>query len=46
MLSVSVGLTAMDVSLCGPFYSQSVLTFAAVDGAVEQMGVRVFTFGP
>jgi hypothetical protein len=37
MLSVSVGLTAIDVSLCGPFSSQSVLTLAAADVAVVQI---------
>src|SRR5262245_18795965 len=46
MFDVSVGLTAMDVSLCGPFSSQSVLTFAAAEVAVVQMAVPVFTFGP
>src|SRR5690348_389649 len=52
MLLVSVGLTAIEVSLCGPIAcpalepSQSVLTFAAVDVAVVQIAVPVFTAGP
>src|SRR5689334_18794097 len=39
-----VGLTAIDVSLCGTFRSQSVLTFAAVVVAVVQMAVPVFVW--
>ena len=48
MLFGSVGLTAIDVSLCGPtdFVSQSVLTFAAADVVVEQNGVPILTVGP
>src|SRR5262245_31368906 len=46
MLFGFVGLTAMDVSLCGPAVgAQSVLTFGATDGAVVQMAVPVFTGG-
>src|SRR5262245_64426648 len=45
MLLGSVGFTAMDVSLCGPSCSQSVLTFAAVDVFVWQIGVPSFAPG-
>src|SRR5262245_19746011 len=45
MLLGSVGFTAMDVSLCGPSCSQSVLTFAAVDVFVWQIGVPIFAPG-
>src|SRR4051794_4528975 len=47
MLSESAGLTAIDVSLCGPTVgAQSVLTFAAPDVVVEQIAVPVLTAGP
>ena len=47
MLSGSVGLTAIDVSLCGPtdVVSQSVFAFAPVCFAVVQIAVPVFTGG-
>src|SRR5437879_272609 len=47
MFRVLVGLTAIDVSLCGPAVgAQSVLTFAALDVVVEQIAVPVLTAGP
>src|SRR5581483_7085712 len=46
MFCVFVGLTAIDVSLCGPFVSQSVLTFAPACVGVVQSAVPVFTGGP
>src|SRR2546423_7448726 len=46
MLLVFVGLTAIDVSLCGVLCSQSVLTFAAVDVVVEQIGVPILVADP
>src|SRR5690349_15556292 len=47
-LSGFVGLTAIDVSLCGPtdLVSQSVLTFASAAGVDEQNGVPILTVGP
>src|SRR3954453_9027559 len=39
------GLTAIDVSLCGTLRSQSVLTFAAVDVVVVQIGVPILAPG-
>src|SRR5437868_2210793 len=42
MLNGLVGLTAIDVSLCGATASQSVDTFAAVDVEVEQIGFGGF----
>src|SRR5437899_9265808 len=45
MLLWFVGLTAMDVSLCGVFSSQDVLTFAAFDVAVEHSGVPISASG-
>ena len=43
-----VGLTAIDVSLCGPadVVSQSVLTLAVTCAAVVQIAVPVLTAGP
>src|SRR5690349_11397445 len=41
MLFGLVGFTAIDVSLCGTFRSQDVLTFAAELGAVAQIGVPI-----
>src|SRR5690349_18028774 len=46
MLSWSVGLTAIDVSLCGLFASQLVLTLAAVDVAVVHSALPFFVAGP
>src|SRR4029077_12350435 len=48
MLLASVGLTAIEVSLCGPTddVSQSVLTFAVSCVAVVQIAVPVLTAGP
>src|SRR5260370_2454162 len=48
MLLAFVGLTAIDVSLCGPTVavSQSVLTFAVVWVGVVQIAVPVVTVGP
>src|SRR3954466_5042188 len=43
MLLGFVGFTAMDVSLCGTLSSQDVLTFAALDVAVEQIGTPLRT---
>src|SRR5919197_3067481 len=45
MLLGLVGFTAIDVSLCGPSCSQSVLTFAAVDVVVWQIRVPIFAPG-
>src|SRR5712691_3958772 len=47
MFSTLVGLTAIEVSLCGPSDDsvQSVLTLTPVDGAVVQMAVPVLTDG-
>src|SRR5215212_10107771 len=39
MLAGFVGFTAIDVSLCGTFRSQSVLTLAAAEVAVVQIAV-------
>src|SRR5215207_1396690 len=39
MLAGLVGFTAIDVSLCGTFRSQSVLTLLAVEVAVVQIAV-------
>src|SRR5829696_1733310 len=41
MLAGLVGFTAIDVSLCGTFRSQSVLTLAAAEVAVVQIAVPV-----
>src|SRR6266436_4303764 len=46
MFCVFVGLTAIEVSLCGPFVSQSVLTFVVLCVGVVQIAVPVATFGP
>ena len=48
MLFAFVGLTAIDVSLCGPtdVVSQSVFALAVVCVAVVQIAVPVFTAGP
>src|SRR5580765_5545540 len=48
MLFTFVGLTAIDVSLCGPVdvVSQSVFACAALCTAVVQIAVPVFTAGP
>src|SRR4051794_15490263 len=43
MLFRFVGFTAMDDSLCGTLSSQDVLTFAALDVAVEQIGTPLRT---
>src|SRR4051812_5493291 len=43
MLSWLVGFTAIDVSLCGVFSSQEVLTLAAFDVAVVQIGTPLRT---
>src|SRR3954469_12879267 len=43
MLLGFVGFTAMDVSLCGTLSSQDVLTFVALDVAVEQIGTPLRT---
>src|SRR3954447_17024716 len=43
MLFEFVGFTAMDVSLCGTLSSQDVLTFVALDVAVEQIGTPLCT---
>jgi hypothetical protein len=45
MFWVFVGLTAIDVSLCGPMPSQSVFTFADVCVGVVQIAVPVFVAG-
>src|SRR5690242_3980180 len=45
MLLWLVGLTAMDVSLCGRLCSQAVLTLAAIDVAVVQIGVPILAPG-
>jgi hypothetical protein len=45
MLFGFVGFTAIDVSLCGTLCSQSVLTLAAVEVVVEQIGVPIFAPG-
>ena len=44
MLLAFVGLIAIEVSLCGARPSQSVATFAADDGAVEQIGLAGFLY--
>src|SRR3954465_3899519 len=41
-----LGLTAIDVSLCGLLPSQSVTTLAAFDVAVVQIARPTWTFGP
>src|ERR1700751_2188853 len=48
MLFTLVGLTAIDVSLCGPtdVVSQSVFAFGVSCCAVVQIAVPVFTAGP
>src|SRR3954467_506323 len=48
MLFTFVGLTAIDVSLCGPteVVSQSVFAFGVACVAVVQIAVPVFTAGP
>src|SRR3954454_9413405 len=46
MFAGSVGFTAIDVSLCGPFVLQSVFTLAALVVAVVQIAVPVLTCGP
>src|SRR6266446_1861579 len=48
MFFTFVGLTAIDVSLCGPVdvVSQSVFAFAVACVAVVQIAVPVFTAGP
>ena len=46
MLSSLVGLIAIDVSLLGPFFSQSVSTFALVWNGVVQMRSPGWSAGP